>query len=145
MQFYLESDLTSLTPEKLNAGEYCKPEQEVSHSFSDQWEDALRTQYSLTIDARQGVEPTNQIKADTKERRDDDEVTAAFMTDDGSRSDDPEIKDTIGDKDKLENRSNIEATVTTLASNEVKMIPQKIPLKIRMQIITSARIPLRIN
>ena len=81
--------MTNLTPEKLNAGEYCKPEQEVSHSFSDQWEEALRTQYSVTIDARQGVEPTKQTKADAKERTNDDEVTAAIMTNDCSGSNDP--------------------------------------------------------
>ena len=41
------------------------------------------------------------------------------MTDDGSGSNDPVTEGTIGDKDKLENRSNNEATVTTLASNEL--------------------------
>ena len=43
MKFYLESDLTNLTSEQLYAGKYCIPEREVSHWFSDQWEDALST------------------------------------------------------------------------------------------------------
>ena len=41
------------------------------------------------------------------------------MTDDGSGSNDPVTEGTIGDKDKLENRSNNEVTVTTLTSNEL--------------------------
>ena len=55
MKFYLESDLTKLTSEQLYTGEYCLPEREVSHWFSDRWEDALRKQYCVTTDARQGV------------------------------------------------------------------------------------------
>ena len=42
MSFYLESKLTELTSEQLYGGGYCLPEREVSHWFSDQWEEALR-------------------------------------------------------------------------------------------------------
>ena len=107
MQFYPESDLTRLATKKLSTGEYCKPEQEVSHLFSDQWEEALQTQYSVTIDTRQGVKPApiKQTKAESDmiEKRDDDEVTAALMTNDGSGSNDPITEGTNGDKDRLEN------------------------------------------
>ena len=60
MSFYLESSLTELTPEQLNTGEYCLPEREVSHWFSDQWEQTLRIQNSGVTDRRQEGEPKDK-------------------------------------------------------------------------------------
>ena len=81
MSFYPENSLTELTPEQLNTGEYCLPEREVSHWFSDQWEQTLRKQNSAVTDGRQEGEPKDKTKDDAEERKKVDEVAPAIMSD----------------------------------------------------------------
>ena len=115
MSFCPENSLTELTPEQLHAGKYCLPECEVSHWFSDQWELAIRKQNCAVTDARQEVEPREQTKGNTKEKRKDNEVTTAPKIDDGSDSSNSGVREANENKNESEDRDN---TVVTPAGNK---------------------------
>ena len=115
MSFYLESSLTELTPEQLNTGEYCLPEREVSHWFSDQWEQTLRKQNSAVTDGRQEGEPKDKTEDDAEERKKVDEVAPAIMSDAKSKGRNTEIEKANEKENKSEVGNN---TMITPVSNE---------------------------
>ena len=97
---------TAATNGNSNNGEYCKPEQEVSHIISDQLEETLQAErypQPTTVETKQGVssEPTRhtEVVPDMKERRNDDAVTVLIVTGDGPVNNDPIIEDNTEDKD----------------------------------------------
>ena len=115
MSFYHESSLTELTPEQLNTGKYCLPEREVSHWFSDQWEETLRKQESAIMDERQEDDPKDKTEDDTEEIKNVDKVAPTIMSDAKSKGRNTEIEKANEKENKSEVGNN---TMVTPVSNK---------------------------